>query len=97
MSTAPMQTNQRTLRDRDRGYRWLQSEHSLLHQVRIAINDSNLSTQAIWKRTYDATGETLDEKTINNLMNGKTKKPQLRTVELIMRGLGYHLHWIRYH
>lgn len=75
---------------RDSGYRF-DEPTSLLYQVRIAINDAQLSSHAIRERIYDATHEYLDPKTIDNLMNGKTQRPQLRTVELIMLGLGHRL------
>jgi hypothetical protein len=76
--------------NRTSGYRFSDlRETSLLYQVRIALNTSNLSSWDICTQC----DEYICEKTVANLMNGITKRPQLRTVQLIMRALGYRLTW----
>ncbi len=72
------------------GYRFTDlPETSLLYQVRIAINNSGKSS---WDITTQCS-EYICERTVANLMNGITKRPQLRTVQLIMAALGYRLTW----
>ncbi len=76
------------------GYRFSdEPETSLLYQVRIAINNSNLPYVEIQRLIFQSSGRWMAEQTIANLMNGKTKSPHLRTVSLIMRALGYRLTW----
>jgi hypothetical protein len=87
-----MKTNNLAYLHRDRGYRF-NEPGSLLYQVRIVINDAGLSSRAIAARVLNETGETMNPRTIDRLMNGETQKPLLRTVELIMDALGKRMTW----
>lgn len=86
--------NNLVLLHRDRGYRHSEPV-SLLYQVRIAINDANLSSYAIQDLVEEHSGVYMKTRTIDNLMNGQTTKPRLETVERIMTALGYHMRWSR--
>lgn len=89
-----MRANNLVYLHRDRGYRFNEPD-SLLYHVRIAINDASMSSNALSECVHRETGETVMSTTIDNLMNGRTQKPHLRTVRLIMLALGYHLCWRR--
>lgn len=80
-----------TLLRRDNGYRFTEASDLLLQQIRDVINAAELPTMDIWERVFDATNQYVGLKTIENLMNGKTKRPHLRTCELILAGLGLEL------
>jgi hypothetical protein len=84
-----------TLLRKDAGYRWKQDEHSILHQARELVHRSELNTMDIWERVMDETGEYMNPKTIDKFRTGETLHPRLRTLELILLGLGKSL-TIRY-
>jgi hypothetical protein len=90
-----MRSNNLALLHRDRGYRFGEGGSSLLHQVRIAVNNSGLTSVAISGIVLDWSGETVDRRTIDKIMSGATQLPRLRTVELIMGALGYRLSYTK--
>jgi hypothetical protein len=89
-----MKSNNLALLHRDRGYRFGEPG-SLLYRARIAVNDAGLSSRVIADRIHRETGEVVKPRTIDNLMNGRTRTPHLRTVEFVMVALGYRLQWRR--
>lgn len=81
---------------RDRGYRFGQGNPTnLLYQTRIAVNNANLWSWQIQDLIIKEAGEYVAIRTIDNLMDGTTIKPHLRTVELIMYSLGYNLQFVQ--
>ncbi len=96
MTQTNLRPNNLKLLSRDQGYRFGdEPDWTQLYRVRTAINQANLFTFQIQNLVFEQTGKNIAARTIDNLMNGKTKSPQLRTVSLIMTALGYKMEWTR--
>jgi hypothetical protein len=68
---------------RDSGYRFTDGRDPILGMISRLITDSGLSLNAIEARCGVCSS------TMRSWQNGKTKKPQNATVEMVLRTLGY--------
>jgi hypothetical protein len=68
---------------RDTGYRFTDGRDPILELVSRLITDSGFSLNAIESRCGVCAN------TMRSWQNGKTKKPQNATVEMVLRTLGY--------
>jgi hypothetical protein len=69
--------------DRDTGYRFSGDVDPVLEWLRTDITDSG------WSAGYLAERSGLCAMTVYNIMNGKTKRPQNITVDLLITALGW--------
>jgi len=68
---------------RDRGYRFTDGRDPVLEQVTRVITDSGLALNAIEAKCGVCAS------TMRSWQQGKTKRPQNATVEMVLRTLGY--------
>lgn len=80
---------------RDKGYRWKDADPDLIW-IREKITLSGYSVNDILERVLDISNnsEWLSYSTINNIMSGKTRRPQNRTINLVARALGFERKWV---
>jgi len=67
------------------------NEDTLFSEVIFAIRDSGMTTNAICSKS-GVTGQTL-----KNWLDGTTRRPQLPTIRIVLKVLGYELKLVRVH
>lgn len=79
---------------RDRGYRWAERDPDMIELCNI-ISKSGVSVQEICERVVKATGGAYkpSPKTLNNWLNGQTRRPSNHSMSWAGYALGYSRRW----
>jgi len=81
---------------RDRGYRFTDRDPDMEWLCDI-IEKSGLHVDEITQRILDVSNKsiTISPSTINNWLNGKTRRPQNFTLTWVAHALGYERQWVK--
>lgn len=81
---------------RDRGYRFTDRDPDMEY-ISNLVTRSELSVTGICEKVARISGGAyrISEATINNWMNGKTKRPQNFTLSWVAHALGYERRWTK--
>ena len=91
-----MKSNDLTRVERDTGYRFVERDPDM-EWICNAITESRLKPSEVIGLVYESTNHQLmlHYKTVDNWLNGKTKRPQNYTLTAVARALGYDRVWTK--